>query len=79
MKGANLNIENNRGFTPISLARHRNYINVVEFLEEENSKKNNFFQLRINNQKQSKKSIFIILHLICLFLGYFIGCEGKEN
>ena len=78
LKGGKLDIENNKGLTPINLAKHKNYINVVEFLEnEENLRKNNFFKLRINGQKQSNKSIFIILHLICLFLGYFIGCEGK--
>ena len=80
-----MDIENNKGFTPVKLAKFRNVSNIVELLENEefslkfNFLKFNTFQGKYRKQRQSNVNLFIFLHILCIFFGYFFECSGKKN
>lgn len=84
MKGADLNIKNNKGLTALDLARSRNITNIVDMLTNEEFGTINSQMLKLNtfsgNAHKSKYSnviAFIILHIVCIFQGYFILCQGN--
>lgn len=83
MKGAKLDIENNKGYTPLKLARFKNINNIVDLLENEkfslslNFIKLNIFQGEISKKRQSNVNLFIFMHFLCIIFGYFIECKGK--
>jgi len=83
LKGADVNIRNNKGMTPFDLAKSRNITNIVEMLSNENIKTANSnilllskFTATSKNLKYSNMIAFIVLHLICLFFGFFILCQS---
>jgi len=84
LKGAKLDIENNKEYTPKKLAKFKNIRNIVDLFEnEEFAMKFNFLKLntlhgRISKKRQSNVNLFIFMHILCLIFGYFFECPGKK-
>jgi hypothetical protein len=85
LKGAKFNIENNKQFTPIKLAKFKNITNIVDLLENEefflkyNFLKLNTLQGKMSKKRQSNVNLFIFMHILCLIFGYLFECPGKKK
>ena len=83
-KGADLNIKNNNGLTPLELAKARKIYNIVDLLESNDFSGMESQFLRLNCLSKNYKKFkyynmvaFIILHIICIAIGYFTLCQSK--
>lgn len=70
--------------TALDLAKSRNLSNIVEMLSSEDFKTANSNFLKLNTFtgdahkfKYTNMILFFVLHLICIYLGYFILCQSN--
>jgi ankyrin repeat protein len=83
LKGADNSIKNNKGMTALHLAKSKNITNIIEMLSNEDFKSANSNFLKLNTFtgnahkfKYANMIAFFLLHLICIYFGYFILCQS---